>query len=185
MKLIIFEGPDRVGKDSYIAELSSHVSNYTIRHWSFPQGLDNDDKTDWQKKTFLEEFVHYAHAQIQLRNHTFFWNRAHLGELVYGKIYRDSNPDAWVLQMEETFGFDTNPDIYLIHLTADPEFLVKQDDGKSYSGELEKKKKEAEAFEKAVADSKIINKLTVKVNTNQDYNDFNEIKKQIRSFVGI
>lgn len=184
MKLIIFEGQDRVGKDSYIADLTSGLRNYTIRHWTFPQGKDNDEKTDWQKKTFLEEFVHFAQAQIQLRNHTFFWNRSHIGEMVWGSMYRNSNPETWVMQLEELFSFDVNPDIYLIHLTADPEFLVKQDDGLSYSNQLEKKIAENNAFERAIASSSIINKLTLKVNNNQDYHDFNELKTTIRNFVG-
>ena len=185
MKCIIFEGADRLGKDSHIAELTSGLRNYTIRHWAFPQGQDNNEKTEWQKKTFLEEFTHYAKSYLELRNHTFFWNRSHIGEFVYGTIYRDSAPETWVPDLEESFAFDINLDVYLIHLTADPEFLVKQDDGQSYSNQLEKKREEIAAFEAAVNSSKIINKLTIKVNNNDQYNDFQELSQQIRSFVGL
>lgn len=183
MKLIIFEGMDRCGKDSLIEDLSTHLSNYTIRHWSFPKGETNDAKTTWQKNSFIDEFSHYVFLKSRFPGHILFWNRAHLGELVYGTIYRDSQPWSWVPMMEINYGMSNDPDIYLIHLTADAEFIAKQDDGKSYSDTVENKQKEIEAFQKAVDHSKIINKLTIKVNNGDTYRDFHSIADEIRSFV--
>jgi thymidylate kinase len=184
MKLIIFEGMDRCGKDSLIEELSTYLSNYTIRHWSFPQGKDNDEKTQWQINSFNDEFSHYIFLRTRFPQHIMFWNRSHLGELVYGTIYRDSNPHSWVPQLESNYGMTHDPDVYLIHLTADAEFIAGKDDGLSYSAKVENKQKEIEAFQNAVDNSKIINKLTIKVNDGDNYRDFHGISQEIRSFIG-
>ena len=34
------------------------------------------------------------------------WNRAHIGEFVYGTIYRDSKPETWVWDLEKEFFMD-------------------------------------------------------------------------------
>lgn len=185
MKLIIFEATDRCGKDTYIAELTKGLRNYTIRHWSFPQGSTNDEKTNWQKHSFHDEFSQYVFLSARFPDHTLFWNRAHLGELVYGSIYRDSQPHTWVPNLEYQYGMVNDPNVYLIHLTADPEFVAAKDDGKSYSDKIEKKTEEVKAFTKAVEKSDIKNKLTIKVNNGENYRDLQEITQQIRSFVGL
>ena len=184
MKLIIFEGLDRCGKDSHIEKLREGLRNYSVRHWSFPQGETNDEKTVWQKASFHEEFSHHTFLRSRFSEHILFWNRAHLGELVYGTIYRDSQPHSWVPRLESLYGFDKDPEIYLIHLTADADFLVANDDGNSYSDKVEKKQEEIAAFAEAVENSKIQNKLTIKVNDGKHYRDFDKLAFQIRSFVG-
>lgn len=185
MKLIIFEGMDRCGKDSYIQKISEGLRNYSIRHWSFPQGKTNDEKTRWQTASFHNEFSHFVFLRANFPNHVLFWNRAHIGELVYGKIYRDSNPESWVPQLEKNYALDKDTEAYLIHLTADAEFIASKDDGFSYSNTVEKKAEEIEAFQNAVNNSKIINKITIKVNDQEQYRDFNEILQEIRSFIGL
>lgn len=185
MKLIIFEAADRCGKDTYIAELTKGLRNYTIRHWSFPQGNSNDEKTNWQKNSFHDEFSHYVFLSARFPDHILFWNRAHLGELVYGSIYRDSRPHTWVPNLEYQYGMVNDSNVFLVHLTADPEFVAAKDDGKSYSNTLEKKIEEINAFAKAVDDSDIKNKITIKINNGKNYKDSKEITQQIRSFVGL
>lgn len=184
MKTIILEGTDQLGKDTYIEELSSCLRNYTIRHWSFPQGETNDEKTAWQKSSFHDEFSHYVYLNSRFPNHTLFWNRAHLGELVYGTVYRDSDPLSWVPQLESDYGMIHDSEVYLIHLTADPEFVVAKDDGLSYSDKLEKKSEEIQAFITAVNDSKIINKKIIKINDGRNYRSQSEVLEEIRSFIG-
>jgi thymidylate kinase len=183
MKLIIFEGLDRCGKDSHIAELTKNLRNYSVRHWSFPKGDTNEEKTSYQKQSFFEEFSHYIFLRERMPNQVLFWNRAHLGELVWGSLYRNSDPQEWVLRMEPKFGIDHDNEVFLIYLKADPEFIVTQDDGNSYSADVEKKRSEIEAFDRAVENSKIKNKLIIKVNEGDQYRSFEELSNQIRSFV--
>jgi thymidylate kinase len=183
MKLIIFEGLDRCGKDSHIEELRKDLKNYTIRHWGYPQGSNDQEKAEYQRFRFLFEFEHYASVRYAFGDHVMIWNRSHIGEMVYGKLYRDSNPESWVMQLEDHFE-DTSK-IYLILLTADPEFIASQDDGKSYSDRAGDKRSEAELFEAAVNQSIIKNKLILKVNDGEQYRDFGSLHQQIREFVGI
>jgi thymidylate kinase len=185
MRLIIFEGTDRCGKDSHIAELTKNLRNYTVRHWSFPQGNTDIEKKIWQQRTFHQDFSLYLTLKAGFPDHALIWNRAHLGELVYGKIYRNSDPDTWVPELENIYALNRDENVFLVHLTVDPEFAVQEDDGNSYSDKLEKKAAEIEAFQKAVDESKIINKITIKVNDGKQYRDFHELSQQIRSFVGI
>ena len=113
------------------------------------------------------------------------WNRSHIGEMVYGSIYRNSNPQDWVMQLEDQFNFDKDLDVYLVYLYADPEFVVKEDDGKSYSAKLEDKRKEIDEFHNAINKSKILNILKIKVNEDQDYIDQQEIVKDVKQFLNI
>lgn len=187
MKTIIFEAQDRCGKDSYIKALTSNLQNYTVRHWSFPQGTTDFARTVWQKRTFQEEFSHWSTLRHQFSNsnHILFWNRSHLGEFVYGTLYRDSNPESWVPQLETLYGFAQDSEIYLIQLVADAGFLSLHDDGNSYAENPEQRALEAELFHKAIQQSTIQNKLTIKINNGNDYRDFTSIENEIKEFVGI
>jgi hypothetical protein len=113
------------------------------------------------------------------------WNRAHLGEFVYGTIYRDSKPETWVWDLEEKHYFDMSPDVYMILLYADPEFVAAKDDGKSYSAKLEDKTKEIDAFLKAFDQSIINKKLKIKVNEDRhSYKNHDTIYEEVKKFIG-
>ena len=59
MKLIIIEGTDRTGKDTLVNRLMADNRNVVKRHWSFPKGESNDEKTRYQKRSFNQEFFFY------------------------------------------------------------------------------------------------------------------------------
>ena len=97
------------------------------------------------------------------------WNRSHLGEYVYAQMFRDIEPNflkqklisyeiAWLVNENEF-----NDNVYLITLTADPEFFLSKEDGSSFSKNLEEKTKELELFKEAHNFSTIKNKLLLKV----------------------
>jgi hypothetical protein len=111
------------------------------------------------------------------------WNRSHIGELVYGTIYRDSQPETWVMNLEHKYCFDEADNIYLVYLHADPEFVIKQDDGKSYSANLEDKKTELSKFNDACNRSSIRKKLFVKVNENGEYKSQQDILNSVFTFI--
>jgi len=186
MKLIIIEGTDRTGKDTLVNRLMSDNRNVVKRHWSFPKGNTNDEKTRYQKRSFNEEFHFFELMKLHAPDDTLMiWNRAHLGEFVYGTIYRDSNPESWVWKLEEDHFFDLDTDVYLILLYADPEFVAAKDDGKSYSAKIEDKTKEINAFLDSFDKSQIQNKLKIKVNEDRDsYKAHDEIYEQVQKFIG-
>lgn len=190
MKLLIIEGPDRCGKNTLINGICSVYDNHIVRHFGFPVGNDDMEKRNFQYHFFRNEF-----SMAQKRNETssfcmnddsgiYIWNRAHLGEMVYGQIYRNTHPGEWVMRMEKSFSFDLDPSIYLVLLEASPEFLVEHDDGHSFSEKIENKRKEIELFEGAFSMSLILNKMKMDVSMkNGSFKDKNEILKRVLNFI--
>ena len=186
MKLIIIEGTDRTGKDTLVNRLIEDNRNVVKRHWGFPKGNTNDERTRHQKKSFNEEFHLYELLNIHGPDDMIMiWNRAHLGEFVYGTIYRDSKPETWVWKLEEDHEFDMRSEVYLILLYADPEFVAAKDDGKSYSDKIEDKTKEINAFLNAFENTKINKKIKIKVNEDRDsYKAHDTIYEEVKKFIG-
>jgi hypothetical protein len=186
-KLIIIEGTDRVGKDTLVRGLVSQSRNYIVRHFSSPPGDDNETKTQNQKRIFRKEFV-FQNQVRKDKSITFdfiLWNRAHIGEYVYGPMYRQSTPESWVPSLEKEFLFGKDTEIYLIYLWGDADFICKNDDGESFTSDPEKKRQEQIAFENAIENSIISKKLKIKVNDGNNYNDQQRILATVRDFVGL
>ena len=187
MKLIIIEGLDQVGKDTLIESVAREYTHVIKRHWGYPKGETNEEKTSYQKDSFNWEFklhniLQTASNEVD-KNSILIWNRSHIGELVYGTIYRDSQPETWVMDLEKKYCFDLADNIYLIYLHADPEFVIKQDDGKSYSANLADKKNELSKFNSACNRSSIRKKLFIKVNENGEYKSQQDIINSVFNFI--
>lgn len=194
MKLLIIEGPDRCGKNTLIKNLTSQSDNVVIRHFGTAKGSN-----DHQKRAFQYDFFH-KEFEMASKRHNFdmknldrypkdlwIWNRGHIGEFVYGRIYRNTSPEQWVLQMEKLFGFDLDPEVYLLLLHGDPEFLTKRDDGQSFTNKTEGRKKEIESFMYGWQSSSILNKLKLSVTESTDgvisYKPQEIITKQVSDFL--
>ena len=105
-----------------------------------------------------------------------------MAQYIDGKKYY-MNKNEWIYEMEKTYLL--REDVYLVYLHADIEFLLKNDDGESFTTDIKKKRREQKAFEKAINKSQIINKLNIKVNDGDNYINKSGILKAVRSFVGI
>lgn len=174
MKLLIIEGTDRTGKDTLIKNLMTKYPNSEMVHWGYPVGDDDDEKTKYQKMSFDYLMSCYKLKKTKSKLDLLIWNRSHIGEYVYGTIYRDSYPDAWIPELENKFLKNDN-DVYLVLLQADAEFVITQDDGESYSNKLVDKQKENDKFENAFNNSIILNKTKIKVNNGNKYNSADSI----------
>ena len=183
MKLVIIEGMDRCGKDSIIDLISQDHFIHSITHWGYPVGNTNEEKTEWQKTSFLDYMSKWKNVQSNSLDSLVVWNRAHVGEYVYGTMYRDSYPDTWIPDLEEKYLSDDN--VYLVLLHADPEFLLKHDDGNSYTTQLELEKLEHEKFQTAFDSSTIKNKIKIKVSHGDNYSDINDIYSIIVEAISI
>lgn len=190
MKLLIIEGPDRCGKNTLIKQFINQAENYIVRHWGSAKGETDKQKEIHQYNFFKKEFeLASKRSQFEMPDKTrypndiYIWNRAHLGEFVYGRLYRDTNPNLWVFNLEKQFGFDTDPDVYLLLLTAPAEFLCKKDDGQSFTAEVEGKKEELRLFLNTFHRSEIRNKLLLDVTSEGEYRDSLEIFKEVNEFV--
>lgn len=182
MKLIILEGSDRTGKDTLINSLLEiHPDSKTV-HWGFPQGTTNKKKTDYQKMSFEFFMKEFAFLDSRGQLDMLIWNRSHIGECVYGPLYRDSDPE-WIYDLENDYLLKDN--VFLVYLYGDTEFLLQNDDGNSFTTELEKKNHEAALFNQAIDKSAIKNKLKIKVNNGNSYINKSGIITTVRNFVNI
>jgi thymidylate kinase len=176
MKLLIIEGGDQLGKSSLIKGLCEHFNydNVTIRHFGKPpKDLTSQKALSFQIECFHEEIDLYkAFRRKSWSKHNYFpnkliWNRSHLGEYVYGQMFRGVKKEI-LLHVLENFERHAlhcliNNDIYLITLTADPEFFHSKEDGNSFSNNIEDKTKELELFKEIHNFSLIRNKCLIKV----------------------
>lgn len=181
MKHLIIEGPDRVGKNTQIKNLTDSFSNTVIRHFRSPKGTTNEEKKEYQQLSFEIEYMLLSEFS-EMNFDICIWNRGHIGEIVYGQLYRNSNPETWVFLQEEKFIAD-NDETYLLLLTASPEFLSARDDGKSFSSSVESRTKEIELFRKACHDSNIKHVLEIEVEKNGEYLDPESITNKILDFL--
>ena len=180
MATIICEGQDCTGKSLLISELGIHFYNVETVHFGFPQGNTIEEKLHWQKMDFIKQF------QNSERIHTYggnlLWDRSHIGEWTWAQKYRNYKP-TWIWDLERLFDFDKRDDVYLILMYAEPEFLVKVDDGKSFSNKLEDKEHEFLLFQEAFQLSSIKNKLPLKVDDNGNYRNKNELLETVKNFI--
>ena len=188
MKLLIVEGLDRCGKDTIIQRLMTDHPHFIRSHFGYPKGNTADEKHEYQVYSFGIEFsmqriIRTAYGSNYFQDGLYVWNRSHIGECVYGPMYREKDPE-WVFDTEESY-FAEDDEVYLLYLYADVEFLLKRDDGNSFTTDIEKKKNEARLFEAAVDKSIIKNKMKIKVNDGDNYIDADGIYSLVKEFLSI
>lgn len=91
-------------------------------------------------------------------------DRSHIGEMVYGPIYRGYSGE-YVLDIEHEFSH-IHPlwdNLFLFTLYDEPENLIKRDDGLSFSTDLEKKRVEINNFKHAHSSSTIKHKMLLNI----------------------
>jgi hypothetical protein len=180
MKHLIIEGPDRVGKDTLIKNLLSKFSNVAIRHFRSPKGDNDLQKKQYQQLSFHGEYL-TANRLSSMDFDLCVWNRGHLGEFVYGNLYRNTQPEEWVLEQEKAH-LNTD-ETYLLLLTASPEFLASKDDGLSFASTPQARKSEIENFRKACQNSSISNFLEIQVEQDGKYLSPEEITETVYNFL--
>ena len=173
MKHIIIEGLDRCGKSSLIEGLCKHFKfdNVTVRHFSKPP---KGEALEWQMCAFEQEGELLGHIkdndfyQHKYYENILIWNRSHIGEYVWGPLYRHVSKTAVrkALYEYEIAYLDDDVNLkntYLIYLYADAEFLNNLEDGNSFSNTIEQKQRELFEFEEAIDFSMVPNKMKIKV----------------------
>jgi len=175
MKLIIIEGGDSLGKNAIIKSLCEYYDydNISIRHFGKPpKGLSPKATLDFQFNVFNKEAYFVDSLREQLDNDEYgyydnvvIWNRSHLGEFVYSQMFRgitERDIKGRIEKFEKLCGFN-NSNTFLISLTAGAQFFLDQEDGESFSQNIEQKTKELKMFKIAHEISIIPNKKIIKV----------------------
>lgn len=164
---IIIEGPDNVGKTTLINKLTNHFNYMTFQclHYGMVKHPTLEQHVAYNKKQYTELFKMMQH-HTTLDNAGIICDRAHLGEMVYGPIYRGYTGE-YVLDIEKEF-INYKPiwdNLFLITLTDKAERLIEREDGESFSIDLDKKLTELANFRHAHESSNIVHKYTVDIET--------------------
>jgi len=196
MKHIIIEGLDRCGKSSLIEGLCKHFKfdNVTIRHFSKPP---KGEALEWQICAFEQEGELLNHIKDNdFYQHKYFeniliWNRSHIGEYVWGPLYRKVSKEVVKGVLADYESEYLQDDVieylkntYLIYLYADAAFLNNLEDGNSFSNTIEQKERELFAFDEAIDFSIVPNKMRIKVcDENLEFFNKEHILNQVIEFI--
>ena len=177
MKLIIFEGLDRCFKTTNVNEIKNSFINVGkpvhVLHYSSIKSINVKKSSEELYRNLFQMYVALKDVDGVL-----ICDRAHLGEWVYGKIYRDYDAN-FIWGIEKEF-INYSDDVSLVVLyDSDINSLLKREDGLSYSSEYSQKQMEIDRFRYAFKRSNIPNKMLFNVN-GQKYED---IFSSIWSFV--
>jgi thymidylate kinase len=127
MRHYILEGPDRVGKTTLANALAAHfASSNTIIYKHFtapPPGVG-------MHYQFNLMYTELEQIQNLDPNTVIIWDRAHIGEFVYGSLYRRYNIPN-LLGFIRSFEMNFIESTYMYILTAPIQYLMTRDDGKS------------------------------------------------------
>lgn len=182
---IIIEGPDAVGKSTLISNIKNYFNDFTLHmlHYSNVK-QDTPEKTIYYSKKMYEEMFGFMLTSIKHNQTGIICDRSHLGEMVYGPIYRNYSGE-YVIDIEKKYHniLDVWDNLHLITLIDDADRIIDRDkergDGLSFSLDVEKKQTEIDNFIKAHHKSTIKNKLLVNINDK----DADAVKNLVIDFI--
>lgn len=162
---IIVEGPDNVGKSTLIQNLKNYYHSMVFHtvHYSNVRQDSPEDTQAYSTKLYTQMFDLMVN-QMKYDNSGIIFDRSHLGEMVYGPIYRGYTGE-YVLDIEKKYTniLDVWNNLLLITLVDTPENLVKRDDGLSFTTDIAKKQIELANFIQASSSSNIKHKIGINV----------------------
>ena len=185
MKVIIIEGPDNTGKNTLINEILEKNEIVKVVHCGKPN-LNGNVLLN-QFKSFKKLADTAIDDYLNNSENIFVYNRYHIGEYVYGQLYRNEHPEQILetLKLIETHILERIPQddiLYIQLLSTSPELLRKNDDKKSLSNaDIELIKKELELFKIAYDHSLIKNKHIIYVNK-ENTDEFKSREEIIKEF---
>lgn len=148
---IIIEGTDRVGKSTLINNIKQHFNQYTLHalHYSNVKQETKEAVQTYSTKMYTEMFDIMEHLTT-INMCGVICDRSHLGECVYGPMYRGYSGE-YILDIEKKFNYfhPVWDNLFLFTLYDSPERLIERDDGLSFSTDLVKKQTEIDGFLKA------------------------------------
>jgi thymidylate kinase len=162
--ILIIEGMDRCGKSTLIEQLRKNYflnPNIFIHHSSSPPKVT--DPNEW-------EIVHYrklldtSYALNYTHDFDVIFDRFHLGAIVYGKKYRNADPEN-IYSIEQMY-IHPQDEIALVLLTDWTHNIMDRNDDKSIEGSPSEFDETRQAFEEAFNRSIIPNKLHINIHEN-------------------
>ena len=187
-KIIIIEGTDNVGKDSFIKKLLEKQGIFTYIHCGKPNSKDSHNAAIEQDLYF----VNLANALItnSYKDSQFIiYNRSWYGEYVYGTMYRNRSKDEvkYMINKIENSLKDLEKNIYYIQFYCDSGTLLhNNDDNKSLSNANEEKIiTENNLFKEIFEYSKLTNKYLLKVNNGDKFINIETLHNNLFKFLNL
>lgn len=182
INLLLLKGlTDNVGKTTLINGIKNYFNDYTFHtiHYSNVKQESTEKVIEYSKKMYREMF-NYMLNSIKFNKSGIICDRSHIGEMVYGPIYRNYSGE-YVIDIEKEFSNIKSiwDNIFLITLYDEPENLIARDDGLSFSTNLEKKQNEINNFLKAHDKSTIKNKLTINIKNHNKTEALNAVINKV------
>jgi len=163
--ILIIEGMDRCGKSTLIDQLRKRYfinnTRVLVHHSSSPPKVENPN--EWE----IQHYRHMLDASYMLNySHDFdvIFDRFHLGAIVYGKKYRNADPED-IYSIENMYIYP-NDEIALVLLTDWTSNIMERDDGNSIEYSPSEFDETRIAFEEAFKRSIIPNKLHINIHEN-------------------
>ena len=154
---IIIEGLDNCGKTTQIKNLVNFYNHipYHVVHYSALKHDSTEDCIKYNKQLYFE-LINMASS------FNCIFDRSHLGDWVFGYIYRKYDP-SYIFDIEIQ-NHDLLDNISMIVFVDEPENAIARDDGLSFSIDLKQKQLEKDRFEEAYELSNIKNKTLININ---------------------
>lgn len=194
MKLVIIEGPDNTGKTTVINELIGLYNDVHYIHCTKPKSKDPIKAALEQRQNFKNLVKRIKTLKEHVVPQLVILDRSWVGEYVYGCKYRGNGEEYVIEMIEECYNelYDmkfSNPwfEYYTILLTANnPDFCMKNDDGKSLSdNKKENIKDEIDRFNKIFSTkfNKDAYMTTVIVNDGDDFRPKEDILNDVLNII--
>ena len=176
---IIIEGQDRCGKTSLTQELIKYLTDKPIQQLHYTAFKCFDKKQDcikYSKSVYKQMFKF-----LKSNKTNYILDRAHLGEYVYGYLYRKytEKQARYIFKLEEILKVNENKDIALIVLADSSNERLNREDGKSISNDNKTSEIEFNRFKAAYGMSIIPNKIFIDIAGK----DFNTVLNEVKSFL--
>ena len=187
--LIIVEGMDNTGKDTLINGIKDHYNKLNIKetHFYGPSIKDNNIAAYIEQ---IHQFINNLYNLTQEDFDIMIWNRSHIGEYVYGQIYRNTN-EKDIEKLINIIDNELNKIklniIYVQLICNSNTLMIDNEDGRSlsntvvdYKKYLKTLRKERTLF-KNVFDvvSNKFSKVLINVNKGESFIDKNEILNKV------
>lgn len=167
--IYIVEGPDRVGKSTFINAMRSNIKNprIIVIHSSKPPPLKNTYAIETWTYSYYNALIN---AVIELHNNGYdvILDRSWFSEYVYGPMYRNVHIDNELIE-SKCVGIHDN--IKLCLLIDSAENLLSREDGESDARNMNDKLVEISLFERIYKGSIVNKKLMINWNNEQFNNE--------------
>ena len=160
--ILIVEGSDNIGKDTFIKNFISNNLHkiWQVIHYSNLK-ISNERSISYSTALYSDAFETMLEYQNSFKKGLIF-NRCHLGEAVYSPLYRKYDGD-YIFDIEKRYRDNLDKVVLLLLTTSDCESVFKRDDGKSFYKDAASMQWEVDQFKKAFHTSSIKNKIMIDV----------------------